>query len=293
MQHGRFRKSFRRCGRDGDSARIPLVAWRKIVAVETHADPAPPASAVGLRLLVVDDDPLSTRFLAHLSALLGHACAVESRPERALELALADEFDVMLLDLDMPRMDGFELLRRLREPEQRAGRAPLPVVAVTGYVAESDRLRCLMAGFSEHLGKPIHVSALGAALQTVAVRHGQARATGPSDAQRLRETVQRLSSMKPGERDFAPSVIETFALRSAQLIETLQDALRTADSATWKNAAQALSASAEFLGATRLARMSHDIAARAPAEGGDLEPRLHAIESEHQAVLTVLFARPR
>ena len=248
---------------------------------------------MGLRLLVVDDDPLSTRFLAHLSALLGHSCAIESRPEQALELALADEFDVVLLDLDMPRMDGFELLKRLREAEQRVGRLPLPVVAVTGYVAESDRLRCLMAGFSEHLGKPIHVSALGAALQTVAVRHGQARATGPSDAQRLRETVQRLSSMKPGERDFAPSVIETFALRSAQLIETLQDALRTADSATWKNAAQALSASAEFLGATRLARMSHDIAARAPAEGDDLEPRLHAIESEHQAVLTVLFARPR
>jgi CheY-like chemotaxis protein len=249
---------------------------------------------VGLRLLVVDDDPLSTRFLAHLSALLGHVCTVETQPERALELATQGDFDVALLDLNMPQMDGFELLRRLRAAEQAAGRAPLPVIAVTGYVAENDRLRCLMAGFNEHLGKPIHVSALGAALQTLALRQSQSRpGSDPSDAQRLRDTVQRLSSMKPGERDFAPSVVETFALRSAQLIEALQEALRAADTASWHNAAQALAASAEFLGATRLAHMSHDIAARNPAGGGDLVQRLHAIESEHQAVLTVLFARPR
>ena len=259
-----------------------------------HAELTRPTPALGLRLLVVDDDPLSTRFLAHLSALLGHACAVETQPERALALAGRGEFDVLLLDLDMPQMDGFELLRRLRRAEQDGGRAPLPVIAVTGYVAESDRLRCLMAGFNEHLGKPIHVSALGAALQTLASRQGQAgTGIGQSDAQRLRDTVQRLSSMKPNERDFAPSVIETFALRSAQLIETLQGALHAADAAAWRNAAQALSASAEFLGATRLARMSQDLATLDPAGAGNLDQRVQAIESEHQAVLTVLFARPR
>ena len=259
-----------------------------------HAELTRLTPTLGLRLLVVDDDPLSTRFLAHLSALLGHACTVETRPEQALELAGRAEFDVLLLDLDMPQMDGFELLRRLRSAEQDSRRAPLPVIAVTGYVAESDRLRCLMAGFNEHLGKPIHVSALGAALQTLAACRGQDGAgLGKSDAQRLRDTVQRLSSMKPNERDFAPSVIETFALRSAQLIETLQDALRRADAAAWGNTALALAASAEFLGASRLARMSEDLAMLDPAGDGTLEQRLEAIESEHQAVLTVLFARPR
>ena len=262
--------------------------------MEIQPELAPPASAAGLRLLVVDDDPLSTGFLSHLSALLGHACTVELRPERALEAAASGDFDVALLDLEMPQMDGFELLRRLRENEQRAGRPPLPVIAVTGYIAESDRLRCLMAGFNEHLGKPIHVGALGAALHTIAARQGQSPpAAEPSDAQRLRDTVQRLSNMKPGERDFAPSVIETFALRSAQLIEALQEALRVADGGAWHNAANALAASAEFLGATRLARMSRELAGLDVAASHALEQRLHAIESEHQAVLTVLFARPR
>ena len=259
-----------------------------------HAELTRPTPALGLRLLVVDDDPLSTRFLAHLSALLGHACTIEARPERALELAGRADVDVLLLDLDMPQMDGFELLRRLRSAEQQSERAPMPVIAVTGYVAESDRLRCLMAGFNEHLGKPIHVGTLGAALQTLATRPGPSgTGLGQSDAQRLRDTVQRLSSMKPGERNFAPSVIETFALRSAQLIETLQDAWRGADAAAWRNSAQALAASAEFLGASRLARMSEDLATLDPAADDTLEQRLQTIESEHQAVLTVLFARPR
>jgi CheY-like chemotaxis protein len=273
--------------------RESAVALPDAVPVAIPPESTRPTPALGLRLLVVDDDPLSTRFLAHLCALLGHTCTVEANPERALETARGGGFDVLLLDLDMPQMDGFELLRRLRQAEEAAGQAPLPVIAVTGYTAESDRLRCLMAGFNEHLGKPIHVSALGAALQNLAARQGQVGAAGPSDAQRLRDTVQRLTKMKPGERDFAPSVIETFALRSAQLIETLQDALRAGDRATWHNAAQALAASAEFLGATRLARMSQELAAQAPVPGGDLDQRVHAIESEHQAVLTVLFARPR
>jgi CheY-like chemotaxis protein len=248
-----------------------------------------------LRLLVVDDDPLSTRFLAHLCALLGHNCTAERVPSRALELAASGQFDVLLLDLEMPTMNGYELLERLRADERAADRAPLPVIAVTGYNAESDRLRCLMAGFNEHLGKPIHVGALGAALQAVAERRGVGlqRSDEPSDAERLRDTVQRLMSMRPGARDFAPSVIETFALRSAQLIETLQGARPADDPEASRTAAQALAASAEFLGATRLARMSRELAALGEAGTPEWQRRLHAIENEHQAVLTVLFDRPR
>jgi CheY-like chemotaxis protein len=253
------------------------------------------ASTTGLRLLVFDDDPLSTRFLAHLCALLGHTCTAERAPARALQLSASGQFDVLLLDLDMPAMDGYELLERLRADETAADRAPLPVIAVTGYNTESDRLRCLMAGFNEHLGKPIHVSALTAALQVVAERRGVGakRADEPSDVERLRGTVQRLASMKPRERDFAPSVIETFALRSGQLIETLQGAEPATDVEAVRSAAQALAASAEFLGATRLARMSRELAALEDTGTIEWERRVHAIESEHQAVLTVLLDRPR
>ncbi len=248
-----------------------------------------------MRVLVVDDDPLSSSLQAHLASLLGHVVAIEEDGERAVDRALAGEVDVMLLDLGMPKLDGFEVLRRLREREAQAERAPLPVIAVTGYASETDRLRCLMAGFNEHLTKPVQAAALGAAIaRAIGPRRGPAGdASGQpheSDAERLRATVRRLSGVKRGDRHFAPTVTESFALRSAQLIETLKLAVGSTDAEQAARAARALRASAEFLGALRLARMSGELEQLAAgADWPQAAALLQAIENEHQAVLTLLF----
>jgi CheY-like chemotaxis protein/HPt (histidine-containing phosphotransfer) domain-containing protein len=258
------------------------------------------------RLLVVDDDPLSSALLAHLALLLGHAATIESDPQRAIEIALGGNFDLMLLDLGMPEIDGFEALRRLREREAAAQRAPLPVIAVTGYASETDRMRCLTAGFNDHLTKPVQASALGAAIARAAGRGETAGAAAQPidcDAERLRATVRRLGNVRSEDRAFAPTVIESFALRSAQLIESLRTALATRDGAEGARAARALRASAEFLGALRLAAMSKEIEgvfdASAGADSDDAArwqgagALLDTIDREQQAVLTVLFEATR
>jgi len=270
-------------------------------------DPAGRSGHTSARLLVVDDDPLSSSLQAHLARLLGYAATVESDPERAVELALAGEFDAMLLDLGMPQVDGFEALRRLREREAAAERAPLPVIAVTGYASDADRLRCLMAGFNEHLSKPVQASTLGASIARVLARPcGDGTDAAPPrdcDAERLRATVRRLGEVKPDDRRFAPTVTESFALRSAQLIESLHAAIDSGDHEQGTRAASALRASAEFLGALRLAAMCGELGAAldpSTASSSDSAARrdaaralLAAIEHEHQAVLTLLFESSR
>jgi CheY-like chemotaxis protein len=265
-------------------------------------DPAARTARTSARLLVVDDDPLSSALQAHLAQLLGHAATVENDPERAVELALTGEFDAMLLDLGMPQVDGFEALRRLRDREAAAERAPLPVIAVTGYASEADRLRCLMAGFNEHVSKPVQAATLGASIARVLASHdaGGAEAAAPRDcdAERLRATVRRLSEVKPDDRSFAPTVTESFALRSAQLIESLRTAIDARDGEQGSRAARALRASAQFLGALRLAGMSGDLdaavrAARDAAQWDAARELLAAIDREHQAVLTLLFESAR
>jgi CheY-like chemotaxis protein len=249
-----------------------------------------------VRLLVVDDDPLSSALLAHLASLLGHVATIQNEPRRAVEMALSGDFDVLLLDLGMPQLDGFEALRLLREREARADRKPLAVVAVTGYASDADRLRCLAAGFNEHLTKPVQAASLTAAIEHVL---GEANAAGSaptrdSDAARLRATVRRLREVKPDDRAFAPTVTESFALRSAQLIEALRDALRERDGEAVSRAARALKSSAEFLGAMRLASMSAELeqlAERTLWEQADAQ--LAAINNEQQAVLTLLFESSR
>jgi len=262
----------------------------------TNPGPSTPATA---RVLVVDDDPLSSSLQAHLALLLGHSATIEHDAERAVEMALSGNFDLMLLDLGMPKIDGFEALRRLREHEAKTEGSPLPVIAVTGYSSESDRLDCLMAGFNEHLSKPVQAASLAAAIERVLgsrnpPRVGEARRVHESDAERLRATVRRLSGVKPGDRQFAPTVTESFALRSAQLIETLSLGVGGREPEQVARAARALKASAEFLGALRLAHMSAELDRLAAA--GSWEPAgelLRAMGHEHQAVLTLLFESAR
>ena len=239
---------------------------------------------------MVDDDPLSRSFLTHLLSLLGHQAQAQDDPEQAVTQALSSEFDVLLLDLGMPGLDGFEVLRRLRELETQAARSPLAVIAVTGYAADTDRLRCLAAGFNEHLAKPIQATSLSSTLDRVLGSRQDAGSPDASDVARLRSTVRRLNETRPGDRSFAPTVTESFALRSAQLLETLRRGVQQHDPAALPRAAQALKASAEFLGALRLARMCGEFEQH--IEKGDwsaADGLLHQMTNEHQVVLTLLF----
>jgi CheY-like chemotaxis protein len=245
---------------------------------------------------VVDDDPLSSTMQAHLVSLLGHRAIVETDPERAIERALGGEFDLLLLDLGMPALDGFEALKRLRQREAAEGRPQVPVIAVTGYTSEADRLRCLMAGFTDHVSKPIHADAFDAALRRVLDqrRDEAADAEGPSDADRLRATVRRLSDAKAPDRGFGPTVMERFALRSHQLIESMRASLAEQDAEQVVRSARALKSLAELLGVNRLADMCAQLEQAVVAQHwGAAAPMLEEIEHGNHAVLTVLFESAR
>lgn len=274
------------------TAVAPLMQDPNQDAAAAAASEAP--AAAGMRLLIVDDDPLSSAFQAHLACLLGYRARTEHDAARAVELALDDQCDVLLLDLGMPEVDGFEALRRLRERERVANRAPLPVIAVTGYSSESDRLRCLTEGFNDHLSKPIQAASLSAALRRVSEARGVSLPTASTDADRLRATVQRFNRIKPDDRGFAPTVTESFALRSAQLIEAMRAATAREDTDEAARSARALKASAEFLGALRLATMAGALDAAACGQDWPrAQQLLHQMDHEHQAVLTLLFESSR
>jgi len=247
-----------------------------------------------LRVLVVDDDALSRDFQTHLLALLGHHAEALADPALAATRALDGSFDVLLLDLGMPEIDGFEVLRRLRERERQWQRRPLAVLAVTGYASPSDRQRCLDAGFDGHLAKPIQAGRLSEAIGRVLGARAADPTTETSDVARLRATVARLKVAPPHELRFGPTVTESFALRSAQLLESLRLCAQRRDSTALARAAQTLKASTEFLGALRLAGMSAALEHAADrGDWGAVESTLGSMTSEHQVVLTVLFEASR
>jgi two-component system CheB/CheR fusion protein len=150
---------------DGSGKGSEFLVWLPLLPA--HAQPPEaeePRARAGprLRVLVVDDVADAADVLAMVVETGGHRVQVARSGEAAIELAAACRPDVVLLDLGMPGMDGYEVARRLREQE---GGARLTIIAVTGYAQDEDRARTHAAGFDRHLVKPVDLDALRRLLQ--------------------------------------------------------------------------------------------------------------------------------
>ena len=146
--------------------RLPLAAARPSEAPVPVLAP-PVAAARKLGILVVDDNEDAAHMLAMLLEDAGHEVTTEADPVIALERAQATRPDVYLLDTGLPRMDGYELARRLRASPAGAGAT---LVALTGYGQAADREKAAQAGFDHYLVKPPDPAALEALLQSIAAR---------------------------------------------------------------------------------------------------------------------------
>ena len=124
----------------------------------------------GVRVLVVDDEP-DTRELVCRVLIECHVAVTSARSAaEAIEKLNAGEFDVMVSDIGMPGEDGYGLIRRVREREQRDGRAKMPAIALTAYARAQDRQKIMLAGFQVHVAKPVEAAEL---LVTVASLAGR------------------------------------------------------------------------------------------------------------------------
>jgi signal transduction histidine kinase len=142
----------------GSEFRVTLPRAGEPAHAQPKRPPSPPApTAAKRRILVVDDNQDAAISLAALLRLSGHEVQVSYDGESALRLSSAMLPDVILLDLGMPGMSGYEVARRLR----RSAAAKLPrIIALSGYGADADRLESRRAGFDHHLTKPVLLEAL-------------------------------------------------------------------------------------------------------------------------------------
>lgn len=127
-----------------------------------------------LRVLVVEDNRINQRVTARTLERIGHEAVVAESGARALEELGRSRFDVVLMDCQMPGMDGYETTRRIRWGG-RVLDASVPIIALTANAMPGDRERCLAAGMNVHLAKPFQVDELRGAL-------GRVTGTGDSDA---------------------------------------------------------------------------------------------------------------
>ncbi|HYT61947.1 MAG TPA: response regulator [Haliangiales bacterium] len=167
-------------------------------SAETKSAPAKVhSSAGGLNILLAEDHRVNRELAVTILAQEGHRVVEACNGREALALATGHHFDIVLMDVQMPELDGLEVLRSIREHEKRTG-GRVPIIALTAHAMKGDRELCLAAGADAYLSKPVRRRELLDAIHQLA-RPGSVGA-GPSaaralpsenhlDLERLREQV--------------------------------------------------------------------------------------------------------
>jgi CheY-like chemotaxis protein len=144
-----------------------LHALQRVTSHQETPVPAPAAAPPrnlqeperSLRLLLAEDTPANQKLIAAILKKRGHGVSIASNGEEALRFLDSQEFDLVLMDVQMPVMDGFQTTSAIREREKTSG-GRMPIVAMTAHAMQGDRERCLAAGMDAYIPKPINVAEL-------------------------------------------------------------------------------------------------------------------------------------
>jgi signal transduction histidine kinase/DNA-binding response OmpR family regulator len=227
-------------------------------------EPATSAASEQLacRVLLVEDNPVNQAVARGMLDQLGCTVTSAVNGAEAVALAQAEPFDVILMDCQMPQMDGFTATRRIREWEAAEGQPAMPIVALTANALEGDRDRCVDAGMNDYLAKPFTMLQLrNVMLEQRSRSNGRAapvgRETGASLDRATLEALRQMGSSEGGS--LLERVIELYLSSSGELAEKIGAALKADDSEGLRAAVHALKSSSANVGAVRLAALCQQV----------------------------------
>ncbi len=255
---------------------------------------APPDRDAALRrgqlILVAEDNPTNQKVLLHQLALLGHAADLANNGREALALAQRGHYALLLSDLHMPEMDGYQLARELRASAGPA--AHLPIVALTANSQKGVDRRCLEAGMDDYLSKPARLDDLRAILEKWLPDALPSPTPTPQecDMQPVSATeildLEVLKAVVGDEPEVLADFLAEFRQAASGACTALQAALQAGDAQGIASLAHRLKSNARAVGALDLGALSADLEAagaqEAPAER--LEALLRQLEGELQRV---------
>ena len=234
-------------------ALIQAITGRRGV-VTRESSPFDPelASRCPLSILLVEDNATNRLVLTRLLARLGYEADTAHDGREAIAMCAMRPYDLLLMDVQMPGMDGLEATRAIRA---RKGHTPR-IVAVTASALRGDRERFLEAGMDDYLGKPVRPPGLIAVLERAyAARHyGEGEAVSGGAKSVLNEqAITRLRDIA-GDATGLNALIESFLAESPPLLDAMREAVATCDGDALQRAAHTLKGVAADFGAERLSR---------------------------------------
>jgi signal transduction histidine kinase/ligand-binding sensor domain-containing protein/CheY-like chemotaxis protein len=261
--------------------------------------PAGALPALRGRILVVEDQPLNREVAIGMLSSLGLEVETAHHGQQALDIIQSRSFDAILMDCEMPVMDGFSATRALRARE-RPG-VHIPIIALTADVTSAGRAACLAAGMDDHLAKPFRRETLHGILtrwlgktkhESTAAPSAALGATGSAAAPLLDgATLDALRALpRSGPKDMLTHIGELYLLDSRRLVATIEQSLESGNGAELARAAHAWRSYNGNVGASALAQLCRELeeAARAAnfagarATYGQIQPLHDLVRDELQ-----------
>jgi CheY-like chemotaxis protein/anti-sigma regulatory factor (Ser/Thr protein kinase) len=219
------------------------------IVQETPVDQPSGRDLAGLKVLVAEDSPVNQHVMTRMLAKKGWEVTIASDGLKVVEQAMRGSFDLILMDVQMPRLDGFEATGRIRRHERKTG-SHVPIIALTAHAMQGDRERCLAAGMDDYLSKPVRANELYAAIERISAGRaptaggevGQAAAGGEYDRAEALTYVG-------DDPDLLHEVMRMFRDEWPKGLAAIQAAAATGDTETARIQAHRLKGQSAVLGA--------------------------------------------
>ena len=237
-----------------------------------------------LHILLAEDNAVNQKLALRLLQQMGYRADVAGNGIEVLESLERQAYDVILMDVQMPEMDGLEASRRINANYARAARPR--IIAMTANAMQGDREMCLAAGMDDYLTKPIRVEELVAALSLVKPRRDTATADSVLDAKVFAELQANVGA------DFIGELITTYLEDAPQLVAEMKRAFAVNDVDSFRRAAHTLKSNSANFGATALTAHARELEQMARA--GNLQSadeKIARVETELVQVTAALESK--
>ena len=223
-----------------------------------------------LSILLAEDNPINRALAVKLLEKFGHRVTAVDDGQKALEALQKHTFDVVLMDLQMPRMDGLQATVAIRKKERETGQH-IPIIAMTAHAMKGDRDRCLQAGMDGYVPKPLDPDHLFETLEKIADEKEKAGKDRPrkksrkaADSDQIID-FERAVERAGGDREFLKDLLTEFLGYAPKTVEQLREAIKRKDAAKLQQAAHSIKGAAANLevkaiydSALRLEQMGRD-----------------------------------
>jgi PAS domain S-box-containing protein len=243
-----------------------------------------------LRVLLAEDSLVNQKLAVGLLERGGHRVVVVGDGLAAVEAARNGRFDVVLMDVQMPEMDGLEATRTIRNHERKTS-GHVPIVAMTAHAMSGDRERCLAAGMDEYIAKPIRAELL---FDTIAhalagTRRGGEGPRVPSAGGGPLDWSEALSAVN-GDEQLLRDVVEAFLDESPRVMGEIRNSIDAGDATVLRRAAHTLKGSVRLFGAHQANELAYRLEMMArDANLGQAGEALLGLEGEMQRLLPELY----